>query len=95
MLVTHLGRRTRDQPSIQNFTVGEPTSDRRAAPSHPVERCGSTEGITCQGCSELATVIMLRPLDAAIYRPVLEVWKAGTDDTQVQKRNRRRRGGVG
>lgn len=34
------------------------------------------------GDVEIATIIKLRPLDPATYRPVLEAWKVGANDEQ-------------
>jgi hypothetical protein len=84
ILVTYLGRRTRDQPSIQNFTVG---SLLRIVKQHPETQSNVVAALRGLPAKDLgvATVVMLRPLDAAMYRPVLEVWKAGADETQVLK----------
>ncbi|GAA1914739.1 KAP family P-loop domain protein [Microbacterium aoyamense] len=75
-LVSFLGRRTRDQPSIQKFSV---ESLIRLAASQPVvtgdvvAALKSVRGIDI----EAATVIKLRALDESTYGPVLAVWKTG------------------
>jgi hypothetical protein len=83
ILVGHLGRRTRDQPSLQKFTV---ESLLRLAVQQPAIQPNvvvALRGIPA-GNVEPATIIKLRPLDADIYRPVLELWKAGSDEQQLQ-----------
>jgi len=75
-LVAFLGRRTRDQPSTQKFSV---ESLLRLAAAQPavtpdvVTALKSVRGVDI----EAATVLKLRPLAAATYGPVLGAWKSG------------------
>lgn len=81
-LVGYLGRRTRDQPSIQRFTVESllriADQQRTTLPNVVAALKGIPPGEV-----EIATVIKLRPLDPATYRAVLETWKAGINDQQL------------
>lgn len=81
-LVGYLGRRTRDQPSIQRFAV---QSLLRLADQQPTTVPTVVAALRSIPASDLefATIIKLRPLDRATYRPVLETWKAGTSDEQA------------
>ncbi|WP_034652209.1 P-loop NTPase fold protein [Corynebacterium vitaeruminis] len=84
ILVRHLGRRTRDQPGLQKFTV---ESLFRLADHQPTTRpnvVAALKGLPTANV-EPATVIKLRPLDRSIYRTVLDTWKAGSDDPYLQK----------
>lgn len=81
-LVGHLGRRTRDQPSIQKFTV---ESLLRIAEQQPTTQANVVAALKAlpAGDIEIATIIKLRPLNPTTYRPVLDAWKAGTADEQL------------
>lgn len=81
-LVGHLGRRTRDQPAIQKFTVESLLRMAEHQPTTLPNVISALKGLPA-GEIEAATIIKLRPLDAASFRPVLETWKAGTDDQQL------------
>ncbi|WP_104201187.1 P-loop NTPase fold protein [Cryobacterium sp. Y29] len=75
-LVDFLGRRTRDQPSIQKFSVESllRIADAQSAVTADVIRAlKSVRGIDI----EAATVLKLRPLDSGTYGPVLTLWKSG------------------
>lgn len=82
LLVGYLGRRTRDQPSIQKFTV---ESLLRLAAQQPTTGPNVVAALKSlpAGDVEIATIIKLRPLDPATYGPVLKAWKAGTSDEQL------------
>ena len=82
-LVGYLGRRTRDQPSIQKFTV---ESLFRIAAQQPATQANVVAALKVlpAGDLEIGTIIKLRPLDPTTYRPVLDAWKAGTDDEQLR-----------
>lgn len=83
ILVDHLGRRTRDQPGLQKFTV---ESLLRLAAQHSatqVNVVAALKGLPAANV-EPATIIKLRPLDQVVYRPVLEAWRAGSADQQLQ-----------
>lgn len=82
-LVDHLGRRTRDQPSIQRFTV---ESLLRIATQQPTTQGAVVAALKRlpAGDVEPATIIKLRPLEVAIYQPVLDAWKAGASDEQAK-----------
>jgi len=81
-LVGYLGRRTRDQPSLQRFTV---ESLLRLADQQPTTVPNVLAALRSLpvGDLEIATIIKLRPLDQATYRPALDTWKAGTSDEQL------------
>lgn len=84
LLVSHLGRRTRDQPSIQKLTV---EGLLRLASEQPVTQTNvvaALRGIPAKEI-EASTIIQLRTLDPAAYRPVLETWRKGTDNEQLIK----------
>lgn len=81
-LVRHLGRRTRDQPSIQKFTV---ESLLRMAQEQPVSLPNVITALKGLPAADVepATIVKLRPLDATSFQPVLDMWKASTDDAQL------------
>ena len=81
-LVGYLGRRTRDQPSIQKFTVESLLRIAAQQPSTMLNVVAALKGLPA-GDVEIATIIKLRPLDPATYRPVLEAWKVGANDEQL------------
>lgn len=81
ILVGHLGRRTRDQPSIQKFTVESLLRIAAQQPTTQSNIVAALKGLPV-GDVEIATIIKLRPLDPTTYRPVLEAWKAGAVDEQ-------------
>lgn len=75
-LVGFLGRRTRDQPSIQKFSVESLLRIAAAQPVVTADVVGALKSV--RGVDiEAATVLKLRPLDAATYGPVLVAWKSG------------------
>lgn len=82
-LVAHLGRRMRDQPSIQNFTVESLLRIATHQPSTQPNVVVALKGLPAVDV-EPATIIKLRSLDPATYRPALAAWKSGTDNEQVQ-----------
>lgn len=83
-LVGFLGRRTRDQPAIQKYSV---ESLLRLAVTQPavtpdvVAALRSVRGVDV----EAATVVKLRLLDKDIYGPVLASWKVGATAEPVVK----------
>lgn len=83
ILVTHLGRRTRDQPGLQKFTV---ESLLRLASQQPITQPNVVAALKGFPAADVepATIIKLRPLDEGVYRPVLETWRAGSADQQLQ-----------
>lgn len=81
-LVGYLGRRTRDQPSIQRFTAESLLRLAEQQPSTLPNVVAALKGLPA-GDVEPATIIKLRPLDPTSYRPVLDAWKTGTDDAQL------------
>lgn len=83
ILVGHLGRRTRDQPALQKFTVESLLRLAAQQPTTQPNVVAALKGLPA-GNVEPATIIKLRPLDQAVYRPVLDVWKVGSDDQQLQ-----------
>lgn len=83
ILVGHLGRRTRDQPSLQKFTVESLLRLAAQQPTTQPNVVAALKGLP-SGNVEPATIIKLRLLDRAVYRPVLDVWKAGSNEQQLQ-----------
>ncbi|WP_298255309.1 P-loop NTPase fold protein [uncultured Arthrobacter sp.] len=81
-LVSHLGRRTRDQPSIQKFTVESLLRMAREQPVTLPNVIAALKGLPAADV-EPATIVKLRPLDTASFQPVLDIWKASTDDAQL------------
>ncbi|MFE7422121.1 P-loop NTPase fold protein [Rhodococcus sp. NPDC057529] len=75
-LISHLGRRTRDQPSIQKFTI---ESMLRIARAHPGTQPGVVTALQAIPVVDVepVTAMKLRPLDATSYKPVLDTWEAG------------------
>ena len=84
ILVSHLGRRTRDQPALQKFTV---ESLLRLAAQQPATQPSVVTALRGLPAASVdpATIIKLRPLDQTVYRPVLDAWRAGSDDQQLQQ----------
>lgn len=80
-LVVYLGRKTRDQPSLQKFTVAGML---RVIALHPGVQSDAISALKGLPASEVtpATVLLLRPLDSSTYRPVLETWKSAGMQTQ-------------
>ncbi len=83
ILVGHLGRRTRDQPGLQKFTVESLLRLAAQQPTTQPNVVAALKGLPAANV-EPATIIKLRPLDQTVYRPVLDTWKAGSDDQQLQ-----------
>lgn len=75
-LVSFLGRRTRDQPSIQKFSVESLIRIAATQPAVTSDVIGALRSIRSADV-EAATVIKLRALDKATYGVVLEAWKSG------------------
>lgn len=84
ILVSHLGRRTRDQPALQKFTVESLLRLAAQQPATQPSVVAALRGLPAASV-ELATIIKLRPLDQTVYRPVLDAWRAGSDDQQLQQ----------
>ncbi|EPH06986.1 hypothetical protein HMPREF1531_00030 [Propionibacterium sp. oral taxon 192 str. F0372] len=83
ILVDHLGRRTRDQPSLQKFTVESLLRFAEQQPTTQPSVVAALKGLPVAHVTP-ATIIKLRPLDQEVYRPVLDAWRAGSDDQQLQ-----------
>lgn len=83
-LVEHLGRRTRDQPTIQNFTV---ESLLRLAQLQPTTRAAVVSALKRLPPAEVetATVLKLRALEPGTFRPALEAWKSGELDKPARR----------
>ncbi len=81
-LVGYLGRRTRDQPSLQKVSVESLLRLAALQPATVPDVVAALKGLPA-GDVEAVTIIKLRLLDPATYRPVLDVWRAGTEDEQV------------
>lgn len=82
LLVTYLGRRTRDQPSIQKSTVEGLFRLASEQPTTQSTVVAALKGIPAKEI-ETATVVRLLGLNSGIYRSVLETWKNGTDEQHV------------
>ncbi|WP_269666668.1 KAP family P-loop NTPase fold protein [Rhodococcus sp. 2G] len=84
MLVSHLGRRTRDQPSIQKFTVD---SMLRIAYVHPGTQAGVVTALQAIPVADVepVTALKLRALDATTYEPVLDVWEGGQPSPDLRR----------
>lgn len=83
-LVTHLGGQTRDQPSIQKYSVAGML---RLAKTHP----GISDGVAAAlkllppSDVQVATVILLKPETAVHYKSVLDSWDVDTATSPVRK----------
>nr|WP_227412053.1 hypothetical protein [Cryobacterium sp. BB736] len=75
-LVAFLGRRTRDQPSIQKFSVESLLRIAAAQPAVTADVVAALKSVPGVDI-EAATVLKLRPLDEATYGTVLSAWKSG------------------
>lgn len=82
ILVNHLGKRTRDQPSLQNFTVESLLRLAAQKPAAQADVIAALRGIPADAI-EPATVLKLRPLDVAMYRPVVKAWRAAATEEPV------------
>ncbi len=84
LLVSHLGRRTRDQPTIQKYTV---ESLLRLAALQPTTQATVVVALKAIPAPDVepVTAMKLRSLDAGIYRPVLETWKGGQTGEQLRR----------
>lgn len=73
ILVGYLGRRTRDQPTLQKYTIAGML---RIADAHPNTHDAVVGALKTVPIGEVepATALKLRPLDPATYRHVLEAW---------------------
>lgn len=83
-LVVYLGRKTRDQPALQKFTVAGML---RIAEVHPTTEADVVSAMRSIPAAEVtpATALMLRPLKPDVYRPVLEAWRDGDAPSDLTK----------
>lgn len=84
LLVSHLGRRTRDQPSVQKYTVESLLRLAGLQPTTQASVVGALKAIPVQDV-EPVTALKLRGLDAATYRPALDVWRGGRASDELQR----------
>ncbi|MDV6291472.1 KAP family P-loop NTPase fold protein [Rhodococcus aetherivorans] len=83
-LITHLGSQTRDQPSIQKYSVAGMT---RLAHTHK----GIDDAVVAAlkllppAAVQVATVMLLKPEPRAIYEPVLTAWTTDAASDQVKQ----------
>lgn len=72
-LIAHLGRQTRDQPSIQKYSV---TGMLRLAKTHPGAEDAVVAALKLLPASvvEVPAVMLLRPEPSSTYEPVLTTW---------------------
>lgn len=84
LLVTHLGRRTRDQPSLQKFTVESMLRIAELQPATTAAVISGLRGLPVQAV-EPATAMKFRALDPSRYRPVLEAWRDGQPSQQLAR----------
>lgn len=82
LLISHLGRQTRDQPSLQKFSVDAML---RVASVHPGSDSKVVDGLLGIPVSEVDPVVALklRTLDAATFGKVLTHWEAGGADEML------------
>lgn len=83
VLVGYLGRRTRDQPSIQNFAAESLLRIAAQQPATQANVVAALKGLPAADV-EPATVVKLRQLDGMTYQPVIDAWKAGTINENVR-----------
>lgn len=83
-LVDHLARSTRDQPSIQKFTVN---SILRIVDSHPSVVEAVIAGLKRLPAKDLTppTVLLFLNRDVSIYQPLYEDWLQGNPSEQVRR----------
>lgn len=83
-LITHLGSQTRDQPTIQKYSVAGML---RLAKTHK----GTDDAVVAAlkllppGAVQVATVMLLKPEDGAIFEPVMVTWDVDTASEQVRQ----------
>ncbi|GAA1344291.1 KAP family P-loop NTPase fold protein [Arthrobacter roseus] len=84
MLIGHLGRRTRDQPTIQKYSV---EGMLRIAGIHPSATGSVVSALKALPVAEIepATALKLRALDQGIYLTVIESWRAGNPTPELQR----------
>ena len=82
-LITHLGSQTRDQPSIQKYSV---TGMLRLAKTHPGtdDAVGAALKLLPPSAVQVATVMLLRPEAGDSYKSVLAAWDVDTATEQVK-----------
>jgi hypothetical protein len=76
LLVGYLGRRTRDQPTLQKYTV---EGMLRIASQQPATQANVIAALRALPVAEIepVTAMKLRGLDSGVYRTVLDAWQAG------------------
>jgi len=83
-LITHLGSQTRDQPSIQKYSVAGML---RLAKTHK----GINDGVVAAlkllppSAVQVATVMLLKPESGAVYEPVLVSWEVDAASDPVKQ----------
>lgn len=83
-VITHLGSRTRDQPTIQKYSVAGML---RLAKTHK----GIDEAVVAAlkllppSAVQVSTVMLLKPETGFIYEPVLVAWDVGAASDQVRR----------
>lgn len=82
-LITHLGSQTRDQPSIQKYSV---VGMLRLAKTHPGthDAVGASLKLLPPSVVQVATVMLLKPETSDSYGSVLAAWDVDTASTQVK-----------
>jgi hypothetical protein len=83
-LVSYLGRRTRDQPSVQRYTVD---SMLRLAANQPTTQASVIAALKAIPVPDVtpATALKLRRLAPGTYRSVLEAWKDGQTSKELRR----------
>jgi len=81
-LVMYLGRRTRDQPNIQGYTVNSMLRLYECQPGTRGDLISVLRAIPASDL-EFSTLVMFKDLDRDTFGPVLEKWKAASSDELV------------
>lgn len=83
-LITHLGSQTRDQPSIQKYSVAGML---RIAKTHNAidDQVVAALRLLPPSAVQVATVMLLKPEAGAVYEPVLAAWDVETATHQVRQ----------
>lgn len=83
-LITHLGSQTRDQPTIQKYSVAGML---RLAKTHTAidDAVVAALKLLPPSAVQVATVMLLKPESPTVYEPVLAAWDVDTATEQVKQ----------
>ncbi|MEU3474989.1 P-loop NTPase fold protein [Rhodococcus sp. NPDC006774] len=83
-LITYLGRQTRDQPTIQKYSINGML--RLASTHHGIDDAVvSALKLLPPPDVQVATVMLLRPRAGGVYEPVVAAWDVATATSQVKQ----------